>query len=104
MNVCSNSANLLIILSFGSIRPCTHEKHDQRGLFYKVSVFGEITPSQAANLRQSLHMADYNENKITILLNRVVLGKCKHRINVSYLTYATKYVDSLGNAKVTWIV
>lgn len=46
-------------------------------------------------------MADYDENKIRILLYRILVGKCNHSINVSYLKYATKYLDALLNAKVT---
>lgn len=58
---------------------------------------------KAATLRQSLRMAEYSENKVKILLYRVALGKYSHNINVPYFKYATKYVDALDNAKVTWL-
>lgn len=41
-------------------------------------------------------MADYSENKIKISLYSVVLGKCKHSINVPYLKYATKIGVCIG--------
>lgn len=58
------------------------------------------TNKKGSNLRQSLHLADYCENKNKMSLYRVELDKCKHSINVPYLRYATKYVAALDNAKV----